>query len=122
MPLILILEDDHDIREELVAVLATRGYDVLSTRDGTEAFELVRGDRRRPDAIVLDLMLPGMDGTEFLEQQHEEPLLDGVPVIVMTAWAGQLRFVTETVRAVLEKPFPLIKVLQLVREVMSPPA
>jgi CheY-like chemotaxis protein len=117
---VLIVEDNVEIRDELVAAFEARGFGVTIARDGAEAFQEARAGKRRPDVILLDLMLPGMDGTEFLEHQDEEPMLQGVPVIVITAWAGQLRFLTPTVRAVVEKPFPLSKVVQLVHDISAP--
>jgi CheY-like chemotaxis protein len=98
-----------------------RGYAVATARDGTEAFVLARTRRLRPAVILLDLKLPGMDGVEFLERQDEEPAFAGVPVIVLSGHPEQLRMLTPTVRAVLEKPLDGSKILRLVEDLCRTP-
>jgi CheY-like chemotaxis protein len=80
---------------------------------------LVRKRRLRPAVILLDLQLPGMDGIEFLERQHEEPALDDVPVIVLTAQRERLRMRSPTIRGVVEKPYEGAQVLKLVQELCA---
>lgn len=71
----------------------------------------------RPAVIVLDLVMPVMDGVEFLERQHEVAVLDGVPVIVLTAQPDRMRHLSPTVRAVLGKPLQLPDLLRLVHDI-----
>jgi signal transduction histidine kinase len=81
---ILVVEDDTAIREALMGVLTNEGYGVAGSSDGAEALRLLReGDR--PDAIVLDLMMPVMDGWSFRVEQKRDPALAGIPVIALTA-------------------------------------
>jgi CheY-like chemotaxis protein len=81
---VLIIEDDRDIRDELAAVLEENDYCVLLADHGQHALEVLRAGNR-PDAIILDLMMPVMDGWEFREVQKGDPQLARIPVIVTTA-------------------------------------
>jgi CheY-like chemotaxis protein len=81
---VLVVEDDRDVRESLVAVLEDAGYEVLSAGDGRAALELLR-TAPLPSIILLDLMMPVMDGFEFRAEQKRDPRLAGVPVVVFTA-------------------------------------
>jgi CheY-like chemotaxis protein len=81
---VLIIEDDRDIREELTLLLEENGYCVLVADHGRHALEVMRAGNR-PDAIILDLMMPVMDGWEFREHQRSDPDLASIPVIVTTA-------------------------------------
>ena len=81
---ILIVDDDRDIREELALLLEENDYCVLLADHGLHALEVMRAGNR-PDAIILDLMMPVMDGWEFRERQKSDPDLAHIPVIVTTA-------------------------------------
>jgi CheY-like chemotaxis protein len=113
-----LVEDDDAIREELRDILTARGLQVIEARNGVEVLEGVRRRGVRPALIVLDLMMPVMDGWAFLSAQASEPLLDGVPVIVITAHDPAGPF-PATVHAVLRKPFPIASLLAAVRELTA---
>jgi CheY-like chemotaxis protein len=81
---VLVVEDDRDVRESLVAVLEDAGYPVISAADGRAALDLLRAGPR-PSVILLDLMMPVMDGFEFRAEQVRDPSLADVPVVVFTA-------------------------------------
>lgn len=105
---ILVVEDDHAIRDAIAEVLAERGYLVSCASNGAEALELLAtGDP--PGLIVLDLMMPVMDGWAFRMAQLEDPRLARIPVLVVSA--GQLRegeaLAALGVDAFLAKPFEL---------------
>ena len=80
---VLVVDDEPDVRQMLKEYLLAVGLEVVMAGDGKEALEAVRSDA--PDAVLLDLMMPVMDGMTFLEQLREDPLHMGLPVIVLTA-------------------------------------
>ena len=109
---ILIVEDDDAIRELLVEVLAQEGYEVAAEPNGERALErLALGEP--PDAIVLDLLMPVMDGVQFLERLRREPRFAGVRVLVASATAKDPRLRALGVAAVLQKPVELKELLRL---------
>lgn len=77
---ILVVDDDTALAEMIGIVLRTEGFEPIFSADGTEAVELFR--RSKPDLVLLDLMLPGMDGIEVCSRIREE---SGVPIIMLTA-------------------------------------
>jgi len=81
---VLIIEDDRDIREEMVSLLEENDYCVFVADHGLHALDMLRAGNR-PDAIILDLMMPVMDGWEFREHQKNDPDFAAIPVIVTTA-------------------------------------
>ena len=83
VPLILVVDDDDDIREMIAETLVLDGYRVSTAPNGSVALE--QAHVNRPDLIVLDLMMPVMNGWQFLEAQREDPELVTVPVVVVTA-------------------------------------
>ncbi len=85
---ILVVEDDQDIRESVVEVLEDEGFSVAAAADGREALQHLRGTAQRPDLIVLDLMMPIMNGFQFLEEQLKDAVLARIPVLVVTADAN----------------------------------
>jgi CheY-like chemotaxis protein len=80
---ILIVEDDRDIRETLAEILVDEGYQVAVAANGEEALRRLRGVQA-PCVILLDLMMPVMDGWEFRRRQQQDPGLATVPVIVVS--------------------------------------
>jgi CheY-like chemotaxis protein len=81
---VLVVDDDDHIRE--VATLALEvvgGWTVISTGSGEDAAEIAR--RERPDAVLLDVMMPGVDGPTTLARLRENPETAGIPVILLTA-------------------------------------
>jgi len=101
---LLIVEDDPDISSSLCDIFERRGYDVTCASNGKQALDKVRDLERRPDVVLLDLLMPVMDGMEFLATRPQEPLLASVPIIVMTAQPTLLRDIDEVVFDRLTKP------------------
>lgn len=81
---ILLVEDDIDVREALVEALRDKGYEVDTAVDGVQALERLRGGAR-PGVILLDLMMPRMDGAEFRTVQRADPALAHLPVVLLSA-------------------------------------
>jgi CheY-like chemotaxis protein len=81
---ILIVDDDSDVRRSLSDFLEDEGYTVTAASNGRSALDLMRGGVR-PSVILLDLMMPGMDGWDFRQAQLEDPALASVPVVIVTA-------------------------------------
>jgi CheY-like chemotaxis protein len=80
---VLLIDDDLAARESLEELLRQEGLDVVLAGDGAEAHEHLRTGAR-PCVIVLDLLMPGMDGFEFRAEQLRDPVLAKIPVIVMS--------------------------------------
>jgi CheY-like chemotaxis protein len=83
--LILIIDDDRDVRAALEESLCDEGYGVVSASDGQEALWKLRGMADKPDVLVLDLMMPKMDGWQFRQEQLGDPELAGIATVVLTA-------------------------------------
>src|SRR3569832_407091 len=81
---ILIVDDDVDIRVTISLILEDEGYAVASAANGEEALRYLRS-HPSPSLILLDLMMPGMDGVEFRAEQQRDAQLSGIPVVVVTA-------------------------------------
>ena len=81
--LIVVVEDEEDIREVLLYNLRREGYDALGFESGPEGLEGIRS--KNPDLVILDLMLPGLDGLTICQQIRQDPALTSIPVIIVTA-------------------------------------
>ena len=110
---VLIVEDDADLREMVAQLLYLEGFHTAAVANGREALDYLRHEDA-PDLILLDLMMPVMDGWEFRRRQQADPALADVPVIVLSA-LDQHRTVGVTANAVLKKPLDLDRLLKLVR-------
>lgn len=119
-PSILIVDDDLDILEVVELVLTGAGYRVLVARDGEEALRVLRGEARLPSLVLLDLMMPGMNGWDFRARQAHDPALSRVPVVVMSG-AGKLGSTASTlgVRECLDKPVDMATLLSVVQRYCS---
>ena len=114
MSSILIVEDDADLREMMAQLLTLEGFRASTVANGREALEyLSQGDK--PDVILLDLMMPVMDGWEFRRQQQASDDLSKVPVIVLSA-LDQTRAADVNAVAFLKKPLDFDRLLELVRQ------
>lgn len=88
MPTILVVEDEHDILDLLDYNLHQEGFQVLKAVDGLEGLRLAQ--RERPDLIILDLMLPKMDGKEVCRRIRQGEETRGIPVLMLTAKAEEV--------------------------------
>lgn len=112
---LLIVEDDDDVRGAIALFLESHGYAVLEARHGGEGLALLRGT---PGIrlVLLDLMMPVMDGWTFRDRQRSDPAIAGVPVVVITADARAVgRSAALGVADFLLKPLDLDHLLAVVR-------
>jgi PAS domain S-box-containing protein len=103
-PRVLVVDDDDDVRDILSMGLGGAGYDVHGSADGAEALEAI--SHEKPDIVLLDMMMPVMNGPEFLARVRADERYRDLPVLVVTAWPGEARNV-EGANGVLAKPVDL---------------
>jgi CheY-like chemotaxis protein len=116
----MVVEDDGLIRESLLEVLADQGYQVIGAGNGREALAAL-ATAPRPDVILLDLMMPVMDGRSFRDEQLRDPDLAGIPVVVLSAASDVLRVAADMGAAgVLRKPVTLGALLAELRRHAGP--
>ncbi len=113
---ILIVDDENDIREvAAMSMEAVCGWSVVQASSGPEGARLAQD--QRPDAILLDVMMPDMDGPSTLQLLRSNPTIAGIPVIFLTAKvqsSDRKRFADMGVAAVLTKPFdPMLLCTQI---------
>jgi len=85
--LVMIVDDDHDVRESIAEVLEDNDYEPIAAANGREALDILRADPNRPCLILLDMMMPVMDGWQFRALLQQDPELRSIPVVVLTAHA-----------------------------------
>jgi CheY-like chemotaxis protein len=119
---VLVVEDDRDIREAVVEVLEDEGYTVSSAGHGQEALDWLSGEEPRPDLILLDLMMPVMNGFQFRKKQLERADLAAIPVVVVTADANA-KIKAEGLRAAafVQKPLKIQPLLDLIERLTAEP-
>ena len=115
---ILIIDDEEDIREVAALSLeATAGWEIVTASNGADGIRAAANSRPFPDAILMDVMMPDMDGPTTFRLMQQNPDLAGIPVLLLTAkvqGVDQRRFADLGVAAVLFKPFnPLTLAAQI---------
>jgi CheY-like chemotaxis protein len=115
---ILLVDDDPDVRESIGEALEDEGYHVTSASNGKEALRLLKDDHLRPELILLDIMMPEMDGWTFRAEQRKDPELAPIPVLVFTAY-GSPKDVAQQLQAAgfLRKPLRLDDLLSAISRV-----
>ena len=111
---VLIVEDDEDLRDMMAQMLTIEGFEAATAANGREALDYLHSTAK-PSVILLDLMMPVMDGWEFRRQQKADPELAPVPVIVLSA-LDQGRAAPVDADAFLKKPLDFDRLLGLVRD------
>jgi CheY-like chemotaxis protein len=126
---VLVVDDDDDIRDAVQDVLQSEGYATVGASNGKEALDLLRTSSILPALVLLDLMMPEMDGWELLASMDEDPALHRVPVALMSAHPGIRRaFDKERTQGqplqsslLLPKPLNLLRLLSLVHDAVRGP-
>jgi CheY-like chemotaxis protein len=112
---VLIVEDDADLREMMAQLLFLEGFRSATVSNGREALAYLHDGTERPEVILLDLMMPVMDGWEFRRLQQADPAVADVPVIVLSALDAS-RASDVNAEAFLKKPLDFDRLIQLVRQ------
>jgi len=116
---ILVVDDDADIRSRLTEILGDEGYRVAGVRNGREALAYLQA-QTRPSLILLDMMMPEMDGWRFRLEQQKSPELAALPVVILSAHAYQedeLKSLAAGAAAFLRKPCTPIELAEMLRRV-----
>lgn len=116
--LVMVVEDDQDVRQAISEVLEDNAYRSLTASNGQEAMDELRSGAQRPCLILLDIMMPIMDGWQFRSLQQQDPQLSDIPIVVLTAHAD----IQEAGRrmqaaACLKKPVQLASLLATVDQI-----
>ena len=109
---ILLVEDDADIRSTLKEVLELEGYQVVPAANGSEALSQLQ-EMVPPCLILLDLMMPIMNGWEFLEAQREDAKLAAIPVVVVSAAGDKAK--SAKAHGFVKKPIEVDTLLRMIR-------
>lgn len=115
-PVVLIVDDDPHIRQALMMLLSCEGIRCLGARDALDAIGRLRRGEVSPDLILLDLMMPGMDGWEFRAAQLADPDLADIPVVMLTAATQHGARASELgIRHLLRKPVDIDRLMDVIQ-------
>ena len=117
---VMVVEDEAAISDLVTAALKDEGYHMLTARDGHDALQIVQ--RAPPDAIVLDLMLPNVDGWQVIRWCRAHPATTTIPIIVVSAVRDAPQDADIEPLVFVEKPFDLDVLLVLIEDAVSPSA
>ena len=112
---ILLVEDDHDIRVAIRQSLEMANYAVLSAPNGRDALRIIQ--RETPDLIILDMVMPLMDGEEFLRIKESDESIAEIPVMLISAHEDKLKLVPT--RPNMKKPLDLETILETVPHIIQ---
>ena len=112
---VLIIDDDEDIRESLKMALETEGYEIFEAANGREALDLLP-KIPNPAVILLDLVMPVMNGWEFLKELSENYGLAGIPVLIITGFSEAFSKKGVPASGVIQKPIDLAELTNTVKQ------
>ncbi|HET9595032.1 MAG TPA: response regulator [Anaeromyxobacteraceae bacterium] len=113
---VMVVEDDAVIREMVLQVLASEGFTAVGAGNGEEALRQLRTDHLQPALILLDLVMPVMNGWQFRTEQLRDPELAAIPVVVMSATDDGAVRAEDRV----PKPFDIDQLVEVVTRVARP--
>lgn len=117
---ILVVDDDRDIRETIVDALEGEGYEVISAVDGVDALDRLRSEEKSPSLILLDLMMPRMNGMELWEEIARVKTWARIPIVVVSADAqGRAHAATMGAVGYLKKPMALRELFSTVAQIVT---
>lgn len=118
---IVYIEDDLEMTYLLKLILERKGYEVISTNDGLEGFEII--EKEKPDLVLLDLMMPNIDGWDIYHQLKSNEATEEIPVIVISAKAQPIDKVLglqiAKVNNYISKPFKPQELLESIESILS---
>lgn len=122
---ILIVDDDPDILEGITTILETQPYRLATARDGIKCMELLRSEK--PDLLILDLLMPRMDGWGVIREMRSEPQFGNIPIMILSTViedASRRRYELETgmamsVQAYIQKPAKPTELIQRVEKLLT---
>lgn len=115
---ILVVDDDPDIRDIVADILSDEGYRALGAENGRDALRMLREEGLRPQLILLDMMMPELDGWGFRAEQQQDAELARIPVVVFTAHELPSQTAAQMQAAgFLKKPIRLAQLLDAVKRV-----
>lgn len=112
---VLIVEDEEAVRELERFILEAEGYEVMEARDGLEG--LTKAEFKRPDLILLDLMMPDVSGGRMFDEMKQHPTTQGIPIVVVTGKPDAHEIFDDTIgrENVIMKPFEADGLLAVIR-------
>jgi CheY-like chemotaxis protein len=118
---VLVIDDEQGIRQVVqISLQAIAGWEVLMAASGPEGLDIAQAEQ--PDAILLDVMMPGMDGIAVVEQIQTNPRLQSIPTILLTAKAQlseQQQFAALQIAGVITKPFKAPELVSQMRSILN---
>ncbi len=118
---ILVVDDDPEIVSMLSTRLTKRGYKVSTANDGHRALELAK--REKPDLVLLDVMMPGKSGWEVARALKQDPVTQGIKIVMVTAIGAQVNELTSPLYgadAHIDKPFEFDRLEKVIADLVSP--
>ncbi|MFP4368804.1 MAG: response regulator [Bacteroidota bacterium] len=121
---ILIVDDETDVISYLTVLLKDHGFDVITARNGKEAFETAK--EKMPDLITLDITMPQESGVRAFRDLQEEPSTKEIPIIIITGVSGEFKGFIEKRKKVhppvayFEKPINRDELIAKIREILNP--
>jgi signal transduction histidine kinase len=116
-PMVMVVDDDVDVRDGISELLRHRGFTVVTASDGAEGLELLRAGMR-PKLVLVDLWMPVMDGESFCAALHEDPSLSSIPVCVISADTGRaVKLIRSGASEFLRKPVQVQDLLKTLERV-----
>ena len=124
-PYILVVDDDPDILEGIITILETQPYRLATARDGKKCMEMI--NQESPDLLILDLLMPRMDGWGVIREMRSEPRFSAIPIMILTTVvedASRRRYELETgmameVQDYVQKPARPMDLIQRVEKLLG---
>jgi CheY-like chemotaxis protein len=115
--MVLLVDDDEDLRDSIAELLRRRGYRVATADDGHAALAII-ATTQLPCVVLLDLVMPGMDGWKFLALVQADPVMSSIPIVIASGHAAT--HAPTGIAGVLHKPFDLQELYEVVARHCGP--